>query len=148
LQATKTQVDLANIFQQRYFLATADGTAGEQVTLIFKICDEEEWRAAERVGAYDGSPVDRRDGFIHFSTAEQLAETAARHFARRDDLVLIGVWGTGLGAALRYEPSRGGALFPHLYGTLQLKNVCLVAPMQLGEDGVHRLPLNRLRTLP
>jgi uncharacterized protein (DUF952 family) len=116
------------------------------VDLVFKICSRLEWRTARRIGAYEGSTADRRDGFIHLSKAEQLAETAAKHFAGRKDLVLVGVSAAALGSALRYEPSRGTELFPHLYGTLQLKYVRFIAPIPLGADGVHQLPLDRLRT--
>jgi uncharacterized protein (DUF952 family) len=108
--------------------------------LIFKICGREEWRAAEEAGVYRGSAVDLSDGFIHFSTATQTAETAAKHFAGRDDLLLIAVDPTELGTALRFEPSRGGALFPHLYAPLPLSAVRRVEPMPLGDDGRHRLP--------
>ena len=87
---------------------------------IYKICTAAEWREAERAGAYRGSAVDRRDGFIHFSTAEQAAETAAKWFAGQRDLVLVAVDADALGDALKWEPSRGGALFPHLYGELPL----------------------------
>ncbi|SEE23769.1 Uncharacterized conserved protein, DUF952 family [Rhizobiales bacterium GAS191] len=108
--------------------------------LIFKICGRQEWQVAEEERIYRGSAVDARDGFIHFSTAEQLAETATRHFAGRDDLLLIGVDAAQLGAALRFEPSRGGALFPHLYGTLPLSAVRFVEALPLGRDGLHLLP--------
>jgi len=115
--------------------------------LIFKICGEAEWRAAEQAGCYRGSAVDERDGFIHFSTAAQLAETAAKHFASRRDLLLIAVGAEALGAALRFEPSRGGALFPHLYGALPMSAVRFVEAMPLGQDGDHRLPpAERLRS--
>ena len=83
---------------------------------LYKICPAALWREAERAGAFRGSAVDLRDGFIHFSTAAQVAETAAKHFAGQSDLLLIGVDSAPLGAALKWEPSRGGALFPHLYG--------------------------------
>jgi uncharacterized protein (DUF952 family) len=111
-----------------------------QMQLIFKICGRQEWQVAEEERIYRGSAVDARDGFIHFSTAEQLAETATRHFAGRDDLLLIGVDAAQLGAALRFEPSRGGALFPHLYGTLPLSAVRFVEALPLGRDGLHLLP--------
>ena len=88
--------------------------------IIYKICDTALWRTAEQAGVFTGAPVDHADGYIHFSTSEQAAETAARHFAGRADLLLVAVDAAALGAALRYEPSRGGALFPHLYGTLPL----------------------------
>src|SRR5438045_7049524 len=90
---------------------------------IYKICTDAEWREAERAGTYRGSAVDRRDGFIHFSTAEQAAETAAKHFAGQRDLVLVAVDADALGDKLKWEPSRGGALFPHLYGELAVRAV-------------------------
>lgn len=114
--------------------------SGRIMDFIFKICGEAEWRVAQAEGVYRGSAVDERDGFIHFSTSEQVAETAAKHFAGRDDLLLIGVDAAALGDALRFEPSRGGALFPHLYGTLPLSAVRFVEAMPLGADGRHRLP--------
>lgn len=82
--------------------------------IIYKLCPRSEWPD----GDFHGSAVDLRDGFIHFSTAEQLAETARRHFANVPDLLVIEVDADALGDALRWEPSRGGALFPHLYGVL------------------------------
>lgn len=88
------------------------------MTTIYKICERELWRVAEAAGQYRGSAVDERDGFIHFSTAAQLAETAAKHFARQIDLMLIAVDANVLGAALKWERSRGGELFPHLYAPL------------------------------
>jgi uncharacterized protein (DUF952 family) len=102
---------------------------------IYKISTTALWREAERAGAFTGAPVDIADGFIHFSTAAQVAETAARHFAGAADLVLVAVDAAALGAALRYEPSRGGALFPHLYGTLPLSAVRWVRPLPLGANG-------------
>ena len=85
---------------------------------LYKICAASLWREAERNGVFRGSGADLRDGFIHFSTAAQVTETAAKHFAGQDDLVLVRVDAARLGAALKWEPSRGGALFPHLYGDL------------------------------
>ncbi len=108
--------------------------------LVFKILSRTEWTAAEAVGRFEGSAVDHADGFIHFSGADQVAETAARHFAGQDDLVLLSVAADALGTALKWEPSRGGALFPHLYGPLDLTAVRRVDPLPLGTDGVHRLP--------
>ncbi|TMJ03447.1 MAG: DUF952 domain-containing protein [Alphaproteobacteria bacterium] len=107
---------------------------------IYKICDASLWRDAERAGVFGGAPVDHADGYIHFSTAGQVAETAARHFAGRAGLVLVAVDGQALGAALRYEPSRGGAMFPHLYGKLPLAAVRWVRPLPLGPDGRHEFP--------
>jgi len=105
------------------------------VATIYKIAPAPLWREAERAGAFTGAPVDLADGFIHFSTAEQVRETAARHFAGQSDLVLAAIDADALGAALRYEPSRGGALFPHLYGTLPLSAVRWVKPLPLGPEG-------------
>lgn len=108
------------------------------MALIFKIVGAEEWRAAEAAGVFVGAAVDRADGYIHFSTAAQACETAAKWFAGRDDLVLAAVDSDALGDALRWEPSRGGALFPHLYGLLALDAVVWTRPLPLGEDGRHR----------
>jgi uncharacterized protein (DUF952 family) len=108
--------------------------------IIYKICPEGLWREAERAGAFRGAPVDSRDGYIHFSTAEQAAETAARHFAGAGDLLLVAVDAGALGASLRWEPSRGGALFPHLYGPLPLSAVRWVKPLPLGPGGTHVFP--------
>ena len=103
--------------------------------LIYKICPESLWREAENAGVFAGAPVDLADGYIHFSTGAQARETAARHFAGQDELLLIAVDPQRLGSALRYEPSRGGALFPHLYATLDPKQVRWIAPLRLGENG-------------
>lgn len=107
---------------------------------IYKICDSALWREAERAGVFAGAPVDHADGFIHFSTAAQVAETAARHFAGKEDLLLLAVDAAVLGPALRYEPSRGGQLFPHLYGTLPLTAVRWVRLLPLGANGRHVFP--------
>lgn len=108
--------------------------------LIYKICPDLLWRAAEAEGVFKGAPVDLADGFIHFSTAAQAAETAAKHFSGEPDLVLVSVDDATLGPALRYEPSRGGALFPHLYGSLHIAAVHDVVPLPLGPDGMHQFP--------
>ena len=110
------------------------------MTPIYKICTAAEWREAERTGAYGGSAVDRRDGFIHFSTAEQAAETAAKWFAGQSGLVLVAVDSGALGDKLKWEPSRGGALFPHLYGPLDVKAVLRVDPLPLDASGRHMFP--------
>jgi uncharacterized protein (DUF952 family) len=109
--------------------------------LLFKICDRAAWDEAERAGAFMGAGADLRDGYIHSSTADQVVETAARHFAERDDLVIVAVEADHLGAALVWEPSRGGALFPHLYGPLPLTAVLWVKPLPRGGDGRHHFPL-------
>ena len=112
------------------------------MSLIYKICTAAEWREAERAGVYRGSAADHKDGFIHFSTAGQAAETAAKHFAGQRDLVLVAVDADTLGGKLNWEPSRGGALFPHLYGELELKAVLRVDPLPLGDTGQHQFPLS------
>ncbi|WP_265516434.1 DUF952 domain-containing protein [Nitratireductor luteus] len=106
---------------------------------IFKICPSALWLQAELDGVFTGAPVDIADGFIHFSTAEQVAETAKKHFGGQDDLVLVAVDPGKLGEPLRYEPSRSGALFPHLYAPLRLDAVLWVRPLPLGPDG-HEFP--------
>jgi uncharacterized protein (DUF952 family) len=107
---------------------------------IYKICPQGLWREAQECGVFRGAAIDLKDGFIHFSTAEQVAETAARHFAGAGDLLLIAVDAEALGGALRWEPSRGGALFPHLYGALPLAAVRWAKPLPLGSDGRHAFP--------
>ena len=107
------------------------------MVFIYKICPEALWRAAVAEGVFTGAPVDLADGYIHFSTAGQVAETAAKHFAGQENLLLIAVEEGALGAALRYELSRGGALFPHLYAPLALAAVRWFARLPLGADGVH-----------
>jgi uncharacterized protein (DUF952 family) len=108
--------------------------------VVYKICRADEWRAAERAGGFRGAAIDLSDGYIHFSTGEQAAETAARHFAGKGDLVLVAVAVAALGPALKWEPSRGGALFPHLYGVLTPDAVLWVKPLPLGDDGRHMFP--------
>jgi uncharacterized protein (DUF952 family) len=108
--------------------------------VIYKICGVNEWREAERARAFGGAAIDLIDGYIHFSTSEQVAETAARHFAGKADLVLVAVAAAALGPALKWEPSRGGALFPHLYGVLTLDAVLWAKPLPLGRDGIHMFP--------
>lgn len=92
-------------------------------SVIYKICPRAAWQEAEAAGAYRGSADDRRDGFIHLSLASQVAGTAAKYFQGQADLVLVAVAASALGAALRYEPSRGGALFPHMYAELPVTAV-------------------------
>lgn len=110
------------------------------MTLIFKILPDAMWRAAEREGIFRGAPVDLADGYIHFSTAAQVRETAARHFAGQTDLLLAAFDSDAFGTALKWEPSRGGALFPHLYGTLSPSQAIWVRPLPLGQDGAHQFP--------
>ncbi|UZF92275.1 DUF952 domain-containing protein [Bosea sp. NBC_00550] len=108
--------------------------------LIYKICPAPLWQEAERNGRFAGAPVDLADGYIHFSTAAQLAETVAKHFAGQDGLLLIAIDDARLGPALRYEPSRGGALFPHLYAPLDPKTARWITPLPLNLDGTHAIP--------
>jgi uncharacterized protein (DUF952 family) len=108
--------------------------------LIYKIAPAALWAAAERVGVFTGAPVDVADGYIHFSTAVQARETAAKHFAGQADLKLVAVDVAALGPALKWEPSRGGALFPHLYAPLPLTAVSWVRDLPLGVDGAHIFP--------
>lgn len=108
--------------------------------LVYKIAPAALWREAVAAGLFRGAPVDAADGFIHLSTAAQVRETAARHFAGQADLVLVAVRADALGPALRWEPSRGGALFPHVYGPLPLDAVLWAVPLPLGADGRHAFP--------
>jgi uncharacterized protein (DUF952 family) len=106
---------------------------------IYKICGTDEWADARASGIYVGSKADARDGFIHFSAAHQVRATAAKHFAGREDLLLIKIRAARLGEALKWEPSRGGDLFPHLYGHLNLDDVEAVTELPLA-DGDHQFP--------
>jgi uncharacterized protein (DUF952 family) len=105
--------------------------------LIYKIADVALWRKAEDEGRFTGAPIDLSDGFIHFSTAAQVEETAEKHFAGQTGLLLIAIDPQVLGEALRWEPSRGGALFPHLYASLPLEAVRWVKPLPIGPNGGH-----------
>ncbi|MGI9412751.1 MAG: DUF952 domain-containing protein [Hyphomicrobiales bacterium] len=106
-----------------------------QTRTIYKICTEEEWAEARRTGTYRGSQADLRDGFIHFSTGPQAAGTARQHFAGQADLVLVSFLADDLGPGLKWEPSRGGALFPHFYGELPAAAARSVVPLPLSEEG-------------
>jgi uncharacterized protein (DUF952 family) len=108
--------------------------------LIFKILTSAQWRQAKAEGVFRGAPIDLKDGYIHFSTAEQVRGTADKHFAGINDLVLAAVETSRLGGRLVYEVSRGDALFPHLYDVLGLAAVRWVKPMPLGRNGLHELP--------
>ena len=111
------------------------------MTLIYKILPRAEWIAAQAAGVFEGSAVDHQDGYIHFSTAAQAGETARRYFVGQADLVVLEVEADHLGAALKWEPSRGGDLFPHLYDALPIGQVRRVLDAPLGADGVPRLSL-------
>ena len=105
---------------------------------IYKICDQALWDAACRDGRFTGAEIDVEDGFIHFSTGAQLAETLALHFVGRENLLVLQTDPSGLD--ITWEPARSGDLFPHLYGDLPITAVVSVFPIDLGPDGRHRLP--------
>lgn len=107
------------------------------MNLVYKIVAASLWREAEERGRFVGAPIDLADGFIHFSAKDQVEETAAKWFSGQSDLMLVGVDAGKLGEALRYEPSRGGALFPHLYGILPLESVVFAKPLPVRSDGTH-----------
>jgi uncharacterized protein (DUF952 family) len=113
--------------------------------LVFKITDEATWREACETGSVAGSADDARDGYIHLSAAHQLAGTAAKHFRGRSGLMLLVIDATALGSALRWEASRGGDLFPHLYGPLGMASVLWSGPLALDGDGVPVLPAELAR---
>ena len=108
--------------------------------MIYKICPASAWREAERQGVYRGSADDHRDGYIHFSTASQLPETARKHYFGQTGLFLVAVDADALGEALRWEPSRNDELFPHLYGELDLGAVISVQDLRARADGFHEMP--------
>ncbi len=108
--------------------------------MIYKICPASAWREAERQGVFRGSPVDLKDGYIHFSTASQVAETARKHFFGQTGLFLIAVNADALGEPLRWERSRNDELFPHLYGDLDIGTVSAVLSMHARSDGYHDIP--------
>ena len=110
------------------------------MTMIYKILPDGEWLAAQAVGEFTGSAIDIADGYIHFSTAAQMVETAAKHFTGRANLMLVAVNDDVLGEALKYEVSRGGAQFPHLYRPLQITEVVWAKPLPLDANGVHVFP--------
>ena len=108
--------------------------------IIYHLARKSAWDQAEKTGIYTGTPEDLADGFMHFSTAAQVAESAAKHRAGEKDLILVGAEGDDLGEALKWEESRGGQLFPHLYADLSLSAVKLAMPLELGPDGLHLFP--------
>ena len=129
--------DPAGALKHRLTIARRRGIT--PAMLIYKIFRGPEWDALCETGESCGAPVDVADGFVHFSTPDQAPETAARHFAGEDGLMLLAVEAESLGDALRWEASRGGALFPHLYRSLRLADVLWAKPLPLVE-GVHRFP--------
>ena len=112
---------------------------GRSVSVLYKIMSKQEWEKAQAQGIYEGSEVDRRDGFIHLSAAHQVRATAQKHFSGRADLLLVSVMEKNLGQNLKWEASRGGDLFPHIYGPLQLDAISEVMPLPL-VNGTHQFP--------
>jgi uncharacterized protein (DUF952 family) len=112
------------------------------MTTVYKVLPNAAWQHAQTAGVFQGSAVDLCDGFIHFSTAQQLAETLRKHFAGATDLVLLHVDTQAVSpeSAWRWEPSRGGALFPHLYAALPMSAVLRTEPLTLNASGEHALP--------
>lgn len=107
---------------------------------IYHVCRLEKWEAAQIAGAYGGSDDDARDGFIHFSARAQLEASVAKHRAGQEGLVVLSVDPARLGNALKWEPARDGALFPHLHGALPVTAVISAKPLPLGDDGNHVFP--------
>jgi uncharacterized protein (DUF952 family) len=108
--------------------------------IVYKIVPDTLWRQAKEKGVFEGAEIDLRDGYIHFSTAAQARETARLHFAGQTGLILVAVDAPPLGEALKFEPSRGGDLFPHLYAPLSISSVLWEMPLLLGVDGQHAFP--------
>ncbi|MEP3280115.1 MAG: DUF952 domain-containing protein [Stappiaceae bacterium] len=109
-------------------------------SVVYKIVPQILWQEAERVGVFTGAAIDLSDGFIHFSTSDQVRETAAKHFAGQRDLLLVAIDVPALGDDLKWEVSRGGALFPHLYADLPMAAVIWMKPLPIGDDGLHLFP--------
>jgi uncharacterized protein (DUF952 family) len=107
--------------------------------IAYKVLTDKEWRELN-VSAFEGAPIDKADGFIHLSTAAQLTETVDRHFAGRQNLVVAAIDLTALGRTVRWEPSRNGELFPHVYGPLVAQAVIACRPLERDVDGKVRLP--------
>ncbi len=114
-------------------------SAGSRVSFLYKIMSKQEWETAQAQGIYEGSEVDQKDGFIHLSAAHQVRTTAQKHFSGRADLLLVSVLEKKLGKNLKWEASRGGDLFPHIYGPFQLNAISEVTPLLL-VNGTHQFP--------
>ena len=115
------------------------------MSFIYKVCSRELWDAAVRLGKFVGEEIDITDGFIHFSTGAQVEETVAKHFAGRENLVLVWIDSDELGPNLKWEESRGGALFPHLYAELPVAAASRVDELPLGPAGKHIFPDDLMR---
>jgi uncharacterized protein (DUF952 family) len=107
---------------------------------MYKVVTADQWATAQQQGEFHGAAIDLQDGYIHFSTAAQVRETVSKHFAGRMNLLLVGIDAETLGDELRWEPSRGGELFPHLYANLPLTNVVSINDLPIGNDGLHIFP--------
>jgi uncharacterized protein (DUF952 family) len=114
-------------------------SAGSKVPVLYKIMSRQDWETALANGSYEGSEVDRRDGFIHLSAAHQVRATAQKHFSGQSGLLLVSVTEEALGQSLKWEVARGGELFPHIYGVLPLNAVSEVMPLPLVQ-GAHQFP--------
>ena len=114
----------------------------DQIMTIYKIATKAQWADAKGNGIFEGAPIDLADGYIHFSTASQVRETAAKHFANQSDLLLVSIDEEKLGDALKFEISRGDQLFPHLYAKLSLTAVTNVVDMPLDDNGNHVFPVD------
>lgn len=113
---------------------------GAKMTIVYKICPAALWTEAITKGVFAGAPIDHADGYIHFSNAEQARETAAKYFHGQADLVLVALEDAPFGDTMKWEASRGGALFPHLYGTFAPADALWVKPLPLNSDGSHAFP--------
>jgi len=122
------------------FALPSDKLASMKTKYIYHMCRFDEWQMALSVGVYPGSSQDIADGFMHFSNAEQIKDSAAKHRAGQNNLVLLTVDTDVLGNGLKWEPSRGGALFPHLYGPLLVDQVMRTDALNLNEAGAHVFP--------
>ena len=107
---------------------------------LYKVVSCEDWQQALTAGIFRGFGIDLEDGFIHLSTGDQVKQTVRRYFSGRADLMLVSIDGSGLGETLRWEPSRGGVLFPHVYGAIAMSAVLQAEPLKLGENDQHHFP--------
>ena len=139
-ELTLPAIDIAPAVLHLRAAAQSSHNRLEDMTVIYKIVPEALWAQAAESGVFAGAPIDHADGYIHFSTTGQAQETAARHFAGQTGLLLVAVEADRLGAALKWEVSRGGALFPHLYAALRLADCLWVKPLPIGPNGAHIFP--------
>ena len=112
------------------------------MSLIYKVCNNNEWKKALEVGCYKGSEIDIKDGYIHFSTKEQLKETVDKHFKKQENLIIITFNTTDLVENIKWEPARNGDLFPHYYGFIDINFAHNIYSLELGTDGIHKFPKN------